>query len=1149
MKRRILAVILLVLMLIPLFSLTVYAFPFNEFKREDHTLDISILYDSADNEKYIVADGLMLTRTIEYQGSKPDSGRAIYTQTARLEIALPDGYFDYAKYSYKTDPDKYVFNAGESETWFNQYAVNSVDYGIYYTIKDVTIYQVERYGEDKDKTVAELMEREVDKYRNRKENESNQADDPFTIRAESDGYSIILHYQQPTVFGARSDGLPISAGYDVFDCVSDEWTYIRFMSFPELPGIFMKAIFTQKISKTIEIEDESNKKASDFYPNDGDWQPHYNNAIERIEGFLKLHLGERFLDMASRVSITWNDPVISDEYGKTENEEKPPVNSGITQNAEQNPGEDSGVSVPVAIVIGVAGGGAAIVGAAAVGDGGAGDDRKKSYKMYIQKDFGDAIRRGADKPSVIRARMAEVSEFGQETDRDDLTAKISVSADGMAINGVALAGRYIEATVSVPAEYQKDTATISFVFTGEGGTFTNNVVFRIVDGPSLKFVDERDGTLYHENCGIDAIPGDGFIYTERFAVVDAPVAPKLSDISAVNTGEFDVEFALTDQPALYRMTVKNNTKPEPEHDIFAKAERKEFEIHVIVEGEKEPLKGYVTLNLYPEGITVQSRDEGKKNDIKYVRVQSYEKDHVGDLDRKWQVSEMQFTLAVKGKDKAIIDPKQAQYKFEKIKGAGGKGAKADEEQAIADKYEYKESYGEWNEKFTYTFEPNTRLWEPTNNTFFMILLPMSCEYNGQMYQAEVPMRLRGKDIDPMEAWEKEYEKTKERIRKFSLPDKVDYNLKKLEEIAIQDTCRISTWELRLMSKDILRAYMAYWTTQHEKDQWTADALDWAVWGLEWVKWIGDCAFSYVVAAYTGPLEAIITPAKDVLVNALGEVGVNIVWGTKFDVKNLEIYDNIKNAGDNFMSGGASDGISWLASSGMSNPAKIKYACAILGAYFAFAVLNNYLLSLEKGENDFYGAIMGAFKDLTVTAVKIAASMLFKQWLESASFKEKIGPKIQEFMQKWFGDNLKDQKFNVEKVYNESQQLYGDLALKDTLLNIDVEVTRSGIAEKYLTELLGTGAGWIYDNPEKAQKRLFRFNPAGELIFTFGINLFAGNTDASVVDSVCEINISKALSNTSSKFFSWLYDLFFGGVPVADSVIELPKDPPLPPAKN
>ncbi len=825
-----------------------------------------------------------------------------------------------------------------------------------------------------------------------------------------------------------------------------------------------------------------------------------------------------------------------------------PVVPGVIQNAEQSPGEDGGVSVPAAVVVGVLGGGAAIAGAAAASGEGGDDKKKKSYKMYVQKDFGDAIRRGGDKPVKIRARMAEVDENGVEHDRNDLTEKIGVSADGMTVHGAALVGRYCEATVSVPKEYDKDTASITFTFFGEGGEFTNTVIFRIVDGPQLKFVNEEDGTLYHENCGIDAIPGDGFTYTERFAVVDAPVAPKLSDISAVNTGEFDVEFALTDQPALYKMTVKNNTKPDSEHDIFAKPVDKNFEIHVNVEGEKEPVKGYVTVKLYPEGITVSSTMEGKKNDVKYVRVQAYEKEYAGDLDRKWQVSEIKFTLAYKGKDKAIIDPKKAEYKFDKLKGAGGKGTAAAKEQAIADKYDYKESWGDWNGKFTYTFEPQDMLWEPDNGTFFMVLLPVTCEYDGQTYKDEIPLRLRGKDPDPMEEWNKEYAKTRERIERFSLPSQKDYNLQQLEKIAANEP-HISTWELRLMAKDVVRAYMKYWTEQNEKDKWNASALDWTVWGLEWVKWIGDCAFSYVVAAYTGPLEAIITPAKDVMVNAIGEVGVNIVWGTKFDVKNLEIYDQIKNAGDNFVSGGVSDGVSWLASSGMSSPAKIKYACAIMGGYFVFAVFNNYLLSLEKGENDFYGAIMGAFKDLTVTAVKIAASMMFKKWLESESFKKKIGPKIQEFMQKWFGDNLKDQKFNIEKAYNESQQLYGDLALKDTLLNIDVEVTRAGIAEKYLTELLGAGAGWIHDNPDKAQKLLFSFNPAGELIFTFGINLFAGNTDNSVVDSVCEINISKALSNTSSKFFTWLYDVFFGGIPVAESVIDIPKDPPLPPAKN
>ena len=94
--------------------------------------------------------------------------------------------------------------------------------------------------------------------------------------------------------------------------------------------------------------------------------------------------------------------------------------------------------------------------------------------------------------------------------------------------------------------------------------------------------------------------------------------------------------------------MKNDTPREETEDVFAKAKDVNFEFRVRLKEEKEPLTGYVTVRLYPEGITVQSRDEGKKNDVKYVRVQAYEKEYVGDLDKKWQVSEMKFTLAVKG---------------------------------------------------------------------------------------------------------------------------------------------------------------------------------------------------------------------------------------------------------------------------------------------------------------------------------------------------------------------------------------------------------------------------------------------------------------------------------------------------------------------
>lgn len=857
----------------------------------------------------------------------------------------------------------------------------------------------------------------------------------------------------------------------------------------------------------------------------GDYDP--AKHAESYKAMLELHNKEKadflalriddYITTAENYQIKWQAPNILQDFDYLD----------VTQNAETTPGEDGGVSVPAAIVIGVLGGGAAIAGAAAASGGADGKKKKrKSYKMYVQKDFGDAIRRGGDKPVVIRARMAEVDENGAEHDRNDLTSNIGVSADGMTVHSSAFVGRYCEASVSVPKEYDKDTASITFTFTGEGGSFTNTVIFRIVDGPQLKFVDERDGTLYHENCGIDAIPGDGFTYTERFAIVDAPTAPKLSDITAVNTGEFDVEFALTDQPALYKMTVKNNTAPDPEHDVFAKPQDKNFEIHVNVEGEKEPVKGYVTVKLYPEGITVSSTMEGKKNDAKYVRVQAYEKEYVGDLDRKWQVSEIKFTLAHKGKDKAIIDPKEAEYKFDKLKGAGGKGTRADKEQSLAEKYEYKESWGDWNDKFIYTFEPQAHLCEPDDGSFYVVLLPVKCEYDGVSYDADIPLRLKGKDPDPFENWDAEYKKLKERIEKYSLPEDKEMWLKKMDDLALEP--RSSTQQLRLTSKIIVRNYMRYWLIEGQKYRIDAEIYDSIVSQLEWLKFFGDCAFSLLVTAYAGPVaEALISPAKDFATGAIGEIIAAWNHGETIDFSIMDRFEFSKNlaaAGDNLVSGSI-------------NLTNWKMAAATLGCYFVYASIKNYLAKLNEGENDLYGALVSGFSDMTVQALKAGAAKLLEMWMKSSKvFREKIGPVITGY--------FKETKFsNLQQQYNQWQQLYGDLALKGASEEATVALT--DIISKYISELVGAGASYIEEKTLEQVKTTsaFGITAEGHITFAFTMQAFKSRNYQVTLD------INKIIFNMSCPLFGWLYDYLFGQVPFAVTTIDPPKDPPLPPEKK
>ncbi|MBR4581970.1 MAG: hypothetical protein IKO32_12130, partial [Lachnospiraceae bacterium] len=174
------------------------------------------------------------------------------------------------------------------------------------------------------------------------------------------------------------------------------------------------------------------------------------------------------------------DVIWLDDFWKIS--DQTPTQVTVTQEAEETPGEDGGTMVPTAIVVGVFGVSAALAGAALAA--GRQDDPPiplKSYKMYVQKDFGDILPRGGE-PQIIRARMAEVDESKTERDRNDLTKKIGATANGMIIHSVAMVGRYCEASVSIPKDYASDTASISFVFEGEGGTFTNEVIFK-VDAP------------------------------------------------------------------------------------------------------------------------------------------------------------------------------------------------------------------------------------------------------------------------------------------------------------------------------------------------------------------------------------------------------------------------------------------------------------------------------------------------------------------------------------------------------------------------------------------------------------------------------------------------------------------------------------------
>jgi hypothetical protein len=1142
--RQLISGISLIILLTAVLSVPVMAagaFPFNKYSFEDNTLEVYSHSGDEDDKQSLLDHNLLYGQTVEYSGIGKD-GLEEYNQTARVTFSMPDNFF-YLKESYLTDPENPSYFSQESDHFYEWYdlkqtvagvstADNTVDWGISQKVEEFTLYKPD-YGQ----TIEEAMEIKAEEIKNYSYSagflyEENSAE-PLIVNKDESGYTIISHFYYDLAFYYDPNG-----ANDITDYFDEVIYYSRIMKIDELPGVFVVATLEQHISSSTTIQDSSFTE----------YEPIYENEKDRIEGFRNCQIGEKFVDLNSLMTITWQDPTVSGSGEETEEPEENEQNVSVTQFAKDQSGEDGGVSVPAAIVIGVLSTGTSVGGAVL-----AGSRRKKEnektprsggYKMYIQKDFGDSIRRGG-KPVIVRARMAETDSLGKTIDRPDLTEKISASSGELTIHKVSFTGKYCEATVSVPKDQKIDEAGISFIFTGEGGTFTNNVIFRVTDGASIKFTGDNVSYRGSNTISLKCIYGDGFKYSDYFRVLDAPNPPLLKDITAKSTDQFDISFENTEQPDVFKVIIANKTAPLESPSVFFKEEEIELEFSVIVEGEEEPLNGYIYMNPYPEGLSVKSRYQDKKNDIEYVRVQAYEKDYHGDLDNKWQVSELIFTLAVKEGDTSVIDPDGANYSFKSIIGSGGKGSSADKEESIAKKFKYKEECNIFNDKFTYTFEPNSTLCEPEDGSFYLVLLPSTCEYKGKMYSIDVPLRLQGLKPDPMEGWDEEYKKLQKRIEMFSIPGEKGKWLNKLEMVALDP--KASTEELRIASKYLVRQYMRYWTVEGIASLNDAELYDDIVGQLEWIKFFGDCAFSYLVNAYAGPVaEALISPAKDFIAESLGELFALWNHHETITIEKFSIAKYLEAAGDNLVSNNIDLAGGW------------KQAAKTLAAYFVYSSIKNYIKTWrEKGKSDVWGSIVSGFADMTAQGLKTAASELFKGCIKNLKKNEKFQKFVGQRIAKFFNDNLgRGRTFNLkdQKIKNVQYQLNDALGFEGELRKLagfegaskKVKIEKLGIIEKYLSEFVGKEAGDVaeYLDDQYNSEGSFAIGENGHILFKIAIQGTEKNEKYLIT-----IDFNKISFSLSTGIFGVMWNLIFEGVPFAGAQITIPKDPPLPAEKK
>lgn len=813
------------------------------------------------------------------------------------------------------------------------------------------------------------------------------------------------------------------------------------------------------------------------------------------KAFLQEKVNEWYGKVESEFNEHFNnyDKAISFDIKKTVDVRVKDFKSGSHESVDTKADEETGetaVMIPEALAITIIGGAAAVIGAGTGGGSGNGkeeDRRKKSrYKMCLRKDFGDAIRYNA--PAVtVYARIVEVTPEGNKNDRPDLTASLQILTDGnIKIENTAMAGNYVGAlvsAVSLGSAQKPDKGVLSICFSGEGGSFQNNVTFRLVGDAYIHFPargKELTPTIY-------MLYGDNSSYEFPIELMDFTIPPEKIRFELPGDQPFTIKEEKVDDTH-YVIHLQNTSqieanKVQPQQIIM---------VTVYAENEKESAHDSFIVSMIPEGISLRPFtgcpiDENGR----LLAACSLDPDQ-GEDETKIEKTPFQLVLAVSktdenGRKKAIlVDFDKISYQFGKM------NAQIDKLKNLLEVFSYEIDSSEGSG--IYKICPKRQL--PQDDRLdYDVVLPVSCEYENQTYALDIPLRLLGDKLLPMAEKTEEVKLLIQRIKKYV---DAEERAKLIREFK-NDLPKMSAADVRLLSKSLVySAQMGlYKADRHLLD---AKMLDWLCWGLEWYKWIGDQAISVIISKlsynYAPFVEAVVMPAKDLLVEHMGIWLSDYVTGASspsayIDCEKLE-----------------QTGLAMLENTltNLSEDAKSpKKVGGILAVYLVVKTANHYFYDKNEDGSSvgIYGAITSAFGDLTVQGFKIMIGKKLEQLASNPAATKMFGGYADEFIKNQF----------PAEFFNKGGKWDIDL-LKKHLEEITV------LASAKLVSTVREGAERIDILPN-------------EIVITL-------HEDTENPENTVKIAINPL--KMGNEFFDFIFTKIFRMIPFVDSIIEAPDDP-------
>ena len=583
------------------------------------------------------------------------------------------------------------------------------------------------------------------------------------------------------------------------------------------------------------------------------------------------------------------------------------------------------------------------------------DERKKRYKMFISKDFGDAIRKGAA-PVIVRARIMEISGSGVRKARPDLTERITVTGENLQTGRISMNGTWAEAQVYAEEENPYREGKVVFTFNGEGGLFHNRIVFRLVGKPYIVY---PDSDISSTEMSLKMISSDPNPYSARFLFEDAVGEPQkllVSGGSRFTTKVREAEYLRT-----YYADVALNY-PTDSAPLYTAPEREYISIHAEF-ANGDVVDGGFYAELWPEGLSVSSRHI--RNGCLEINTEANQ--NAGSLDYQIRPTEFEVRLAYREADgrPAFLTGKKLKARFSGLYDVERYG------HTFTDNFKYKidTQYDIWS------FDPEHTL--PMPEAPYDALMDVECEAGGQLYKEALTLKFFGEKPVPPDDWGKEWELLKKTIWNYGIsPDCMwirDW---------IRNAKDHTPNELSMLRYHIIKQAVAYYQKEAMEFNEMADSFERWETSLGIVKWIGDQSFSYLITVYGGGpfVEAFASPLKDMFAEFAGVYAGAMLTGEKVVYEESNLYAALLQGVENTLG-------EVLTGDSPPTPQKIGYVIA----GFIFVSFTRHYYYGENEAGDIYKSMLAACGDLSGAFIKQYAGDWFKQYLKNdKGFGNKLG---------------------------------------------------------------------------------------------------------------------------------------------------------------